>query len=251
MNFHQHGEKMKLFCDCASYNGIKEAAQDKTISGFTTNPTLMKQAGITDYEWFARETIRLLSENRPDTCLSLEVFEESIGEVVRQAKLISSWGDQYNYPVYVKIPVIDSQGNSMIDIIEDVSLSYHIKVNVTAVFTVEQIIDSLSSLSYGAPSIISIFAGRMSDAGYDASHYFKRARIERSNIEGTNNIEFLWASSREAYNYKDAEYAGADIITMTPELIKKVKGFGKSLKQFSIETSKMFYDDAKASGFKI
>jgi len=238
---------LKLYADGADMDGIKKAAADLDISGFTTNPTLMKQAGITDYEGFAKEAIAYLKANRPETCLSLEVFADEPAEILRQARLIDSWGKDAGYSVYVKIPVMHIDGTSTAPIINQLSKE-GIKLNVTAVFTEEQVSEVIDALSDVTPAIVSIFAGRINDAGYDAvdmidgivTEYYKR-----------ENIEFLWASSRQAFSYVEAERCSVDIITMTPDLIKKVKGFGKDLTQFSQETCQMFFNDAAASGFKL
>jgi len=237
---------IKLYADGADMEGIKKAAADLEISGFTTNPTLMKQAGITDYEGFAKEAIEYLKTNRPETCLSLEVFADEPAEILRQARLIDSWGKDADYSVYVKIPVMHTDGNSTAPIINQLS-NEGIKLNVTAVFTFEQVKEIVDALSDVTPAIISIFAGRINDAGYDALSIFDDSFFYNKK----ENIEFLWASSRQAYSYIEAESSNVDIITMTPDLIKKVKGFGKDLTLFSKETCQMFFNDAAASGFKL
>lgn len=239
-------ERLKLFSDGADLKGIIKAAEDLTISGFTTNPTLMKQAGITDYKQFSLDVISHLSKHRPETCLSLEVFADDPDEMYHQARIIDSWGNDFNYSVYVKIPIMTTNGNSTIDLIEKLHTN-KIKINVTAVFTYNQVYPLSDVLTEEVPSIISIFAGRIADAGVDPKILIKKA----AQVKNNPKTEILWASPREAYNYVDAFYSGADIITMTPDLISKVKKFGKDLTEFSKETVQMFYNDALASGYRI
>ena len=242
---------IKLFADGADMDGIIAAANDPNISGFTTNPTLMRAAGVTDYEKFAKQVIKYLSEKRPETNISLEVFADTPAEIMRQARLIDSWGEQQDYPVYVKIPVMHTDGTPTLPIINQLSTE-GIRLNVTAVFTIPQVESILDALERKTPSIISVFAGRIADAGVDPWDILSRSLLYYDAIrEKDDKVEFLWASSREAFNYVQAEKIGCDIITMTPDLIKKVKGFGKDLTQFSQETCQMFYNDALKSGFNI
>jgi transaldolase len=242
---------IKLFADGADMNGIIEASKDKMIKGFTTNPTLMRQAGITDYTSFAKSAISYLAGNRPETNLSLEVFADEPNEIIRQALLIDSWGKEANYDVYVKIPVMHIDGRNTYDLIKGLS-DRGVKLNVTAIFTVNQIKNVINFLNPNTPAIISVFAGRIADAGFDPAPIIAEGFLYYDSVRGTtSNFEFLWASSRQAYAYKEAENAGCDIITMPNDLIKKVKAFGKDLTQFSQETCQMFYDDAIKSGFTI
>jgi transaldolase len=242
---------IKLYADGADMNGIIEASKDKMIKGFTTNPTLMRQAGVTDYTSFAKSAISYLAENRPETNLSLEVFADEPNEIIRQALLIDSWGKEANYDVYVKIPVMHIDGRNTYDLIKGLS-DRGVKLNVTAIFTVNQIKNVINFLNPNTPAIISVFAGRIADAGFDPAPIIAEGFLYYDSVRGTtSNFEFLWASSRQAYAYKEAEKAGCDIITMPNDLIKKVKAFGKNLTQFSMETCKMFYDDAVKSGFTI
>jgi transaldolase len=242
---------IKLFADGADMAGIIDAAKDNMIKGFTTNPTLMRQAGITDYTSFAKSTISYLAQHRPETNLSLEIFADEPSEIIRQARLIDSWGDEGGYDVYVKIPVMHTDGRNTYDIIKQLS-SEGIKLNVTAIFTLEQIKNVINFLNPETKSIISIFAGRIADAGYNAKDIIAEGILYYDSVRGTtSNFEFLWASSRQAYAYREAQDCGCDIITMPNDLIKKVKTFGKDLTQFSRETCQMFYDDAVKSGFKL
>ena len=243
---------IKLFADGADFDGIIEAAKDPNIKGFTTNPTLMRKAGVVYYDEFARKVISYLSHTRPDTCLSLEVFADDAEGMIRQAREIDSWSNEY--PVYVKIPVMNTKGESTEEVIARLS-DEGIKLNVTAVFTVDQVRNIVKNLNRSTPTIISVFAGRIADLGYNPIHIMEEAMsIIDAGLRNYPNktVELLWASPREAYNYIEASEIHCDIITMTPDLIKKVKGFWtKSLEQFSKETVEMFYNDAVASGFKI
>jgi len=238
---------IKLFADGADMNGIIEAAANPNIVGFTTNPTLMRQAGVTDYTSFAKTAIKYLAEQRPGTSLSLEVFADDYENMLKQARIIDSWGEEYNYDVYVKIPVMNTKSSPSYGLISQLA-GEGIKVNVTAVFTTYQVVNVLNNLRNDIPSIVSVFSGRIADAGVDPMPIIEQGIKDR---DENSKIEFLWASTREAYNYKQAEQCGCDIITMTPDLIKKLKNFGKDLNQYSLETVKMFYDDATKSGFTI
>jgi transaldolase len=243
---------MKLFADGADFDGIVEAAKDPEISGFTTNPTLMRKAGVTNYEVFARKTIDYLKNTRPETCLSLEVFADEPEEMIRQARIIDSWSN--GYKVYVKIPVVNTKNVFMGEVIQTLSAE-GIPINVTAVLAKKQVADILSVIDKTTDSIISVFAGRIADLGYDPTiemvDYSDMIHEACRNYEH-RKVELLWASPRQAYNYREAYLAGTDIITMTPDLIKKVKGFKKkTVEQMSLETVQMFYNDAVASGFKI
>jgi transaldolase len=244
---------MKLYADGADFDGIVKASKDPRITGFTTNPTLMAQAGVTDYKAFAHKTLEFLKANRPDTSISFEVFADDHNGMVRQAFEINSWGHQHGYDVYVKIPAYFTNGDDTLDVINELSYN-EIKLNVTAVFTREQVNNIFNNLNKNVPSIISIFAGRIADTGVDPMTIFqdiKALKWLHTNAGIEDKIEYLWASPREIYNYVQAEQAGADIITMTPDLIKKLDNFGKDLNEFSLDTCKMFYNDATKSGFSI
>jgi len=242
---------IKLFADGADMEGIKQAANDPRIVGFTTNPTLMRQAGVTDYEVFANECIDYLASTRPETCLSLEVFDDDLDVMHQQAIKIQSWGAMKKYRVYVKIPVMNTQRVATYDLVQDLS-RLGVNCNVTAVFTKEQIENVAAALDPNVKGIISIFAGRIADAGVDPVGIVRHAVAVLGHVSFVNgNIQTLWASPREPFNFIQAELCGCDIITMTPQLIKKLNTFGKDLTQFSYETVKMFYDDAVKSGFNI
>lgn len=245
---------MKLFADGADFDGIVEAAKDPDITGFTTNPTLMAKAGVVYYDEFARKVISYLSNMRPNTSLSLEVFADDEEGMIEQARKIDSWGREAGYNVYVKIPIMFTNGKYTYNVIRQLN-SEGIRLNVTAVMTKKQVIKTMMCLNNNFVStIISIFAGRIADTGVCPKELFWEVGAYRrlcTSVGLNENVEFLWASPREAYNYNDAKDSGADIITMTPDLIKKVKGFGKNLERFSLETCQMFYNDAVKSGFTI
>jgi len=242
---------IKLFADGADMNGIIEAAANPNILGFTTNPTLMRQAGVTDYTEFANTLIAKLASLRPDTCLSLEVFADNDSDIIRQARLIDSWGKKYSYHVYVKIPIMHTDGTPTYNLIKQLS-DEGISLNVTAVFTLEQIKNAVNNLNTEVPSIVSVFAGRLADIGIDPVNIIVDGIDYCYEYTNHNKCEFLWASSREAFNYIEADGCGCHIITMTPDLIKKVHGFGiKNPTQFSKETCQMFFNDAVASGYTI
>jgi len=240
---------IEIYADGADYKGIMEAAKNDRITGFTTNPTLMKSAGVTDYQKFAVGIIQELVHFRPDTNISLEVFADDTESMYHQAKKIKSWGDAAGYDVFVKIPVMNTKGETNYGLVERLS-NEGVKVNVTAIFTPEQTQNVLGSLNREVPAIVSIFAGRIADAGVDPE--LKMTECMRKNFEYPRpHAKFLWASTREVFNLIQAERVGADIITMTHDQIKKLNNIGKDLTEFSKETVKMFYNDALASGYNI
>lgn len=239
---------IQIYADGADMKGILEAAANPNITGFTTNPTLMKQAGVTNYMEFAHEVISKLAQARPGTNISLEVFADDYEGMKTQAEIIASWGEKYNYDVFVKIPVMNTKGFYNYDLINELS-SNGIKVNVTAVFTPGQIDGVLAALSEETPSILSIFAGRIADASVDPTPIIDYAVRRRAFNE---QPMILWASCREVFNYEQAKAAGCDIITMTFDQIKKLEATrGKSLEIFSQETVQMFFNDAQKSGYTI
>jgi len=240
---------IKLFSDGADERGIMEAANNPKVSGFTTNPTLMRQAGVSDYEGFAKHMIAQLYEKRPETSLSLEVFDDTMEGILAQAKVINSWARDYN--VYVKIPVTNTKGESTAKVVHELS-SLGVKCNVTAVFTLNQAEKIMAALDPTTPSIISVFSGRIADTGKNAVSLTRNiSNIRRQSKYVNHNVEILWASSRQAYAYNEAIEADCDIITMPLDMIKKVDKFGKDLTEFSLDTVKMFYNDALSSGFTI
>lgn len=234
-----------VYADGADYNGIMDAAMNKSIKGFTTNPTLMKAAGITDFSDFAHNIIPRLRDIRPDTNISLEVFADDKPEMLRQAKIIDGWGHKFEYKVYVKIPVMNTQGVYNYDLIKGL-LEDGVNVNVTAVFTKYQTMGILENLDKKTGSlIISIFAGRIADTLRDP----EKVVTECMYVDRDRKAEFLWASCREVFNYTQAYRTGCDIITMTPDQIKKFNLRNKDLEQYSKETVQMFFNDAQKSGF--
>ena len=199
------------------------------VKGFTTNPTLMKKEGVTDYEKWGRE----IAQFAPNHLISMEVIGDNAEEMYRQARIISSWGPN----VLVKIPITNTRGEMMTSLIDRLR---DIRLNVTAVFTLEQV----KALGGLRPEVISVFAGRIHDAGQDASSIVRQ-------IKNYTRSKVLWASPRQVYDIIMADHAGADIITVTPELLVKRKLFGKSLTEFSLETVKMFHNDAQQAGLTL
>jgi transaldolase len=229
----------KIFADGADLDGILRLAEDPMIKGFTTNPTLMWRAGLTDYADFAQ---RLLEQIR-DKPISFEVFADDEAEMRRQAKQLASWGPN----VYVKIPVTTTSGVSMAPLVRELS-EEGVQVNVTALFTTAQVELITAAVADGAPSCISVFAGRIADAGVDPIPIMQRSIDIMS---AAPRSELIWASPREVLNLVQADQVGCHIITMTHDLLAKVKSLGKDLDQFSLETVQMFHRDAAAAGFTL
>ena len=230
---------VKIFADGADKAGMLEMNKNPLISGFTTNPTLMRKAGITDYKAFALDIIKEI----PDKPLSFEVFSDEVEEMYEQAHIIDSWGEN----VYVKIPVTNTKGESMSELV-DLLQAFQIKVNVTAITTLQQVCEIADILGDSKTlSYISIFAGRIADTGVDPLPIMKEA----VKIIKDTNIELIWASPREVFNVYQAEEIGCDIITCTNDIIKKLPLRGKDLTEYSLDTVKLFYNDAKAAGYEI
>ncbi|WP_156286253.1 transaldolase [Oceanivirga salmonicida] len=231
---------IKIYADGAVLNDMLELYKTfPFIKGFTTNPSLMKKAGVTNYKEFAKNVLNEIK----DLPLSFEVFTDNLEEMKKEAEIISSWGEN----VYVKIPITNSKGEYTSEVIEYLT-SKGVKVNVTAILSLRQVEIAVESVKKGTPAIISVFAGRISDSGRDATYYMKESKKICSKKE---NVELLWASPREAYNIVQADEIGVDIITVTKELIIKYSKFGKDLEVISQETVQMFVDDAKKLGYKI
>jgi transaldolase len=230
----------RIFADGADLDGILALAADPRISGFTTNPTLMRKVGLTDYARFAKELLEHITEQP----ISFEVFADEVAEMRRQAREIASWGEN----VYVKIPVTSTTGESMAPLARELSEG-GVKVNVTALFTTAQVELIAAAVSDGAPSYISVFAGRIADAGVDPMPIIARS-VEIMEA-GAPRSELIWASPREILNLVQADEMGCHIITITHDLLKKLEGLGKSLEQYSLETVRMFHDDALAAGFTL
>jgi transaldolase len=236
---HRADLQVKIFADGADLTSIIESSKDPRIAGFTTNPTLLCKAGLSDYEAFAKE---LLVHVEPSP-VSFEVLADQPEEMVRQARVISGWGDN----VYVKIPVSNTRGVSTAQEVRTLSED-GIKVNVTAIFTPRQVEIMSKAVADGAPSNLSIFAGRIADAGADPIPIVKEAVDMTAHLP---SCEMIWASPREVLNAVQADAVGCHIITMTPDLIGKLDLLGKDLEQFSLDTVKMFHDDARAAGLNV
>jgi transaldolase len=243
---------IEIYADGADFEGILKAAENPRVTGFTTNPTLMRQAGITNYENFARSIIDKLAFLRPGTNISLEVFADDTDNMYLQAKKIAEWGKQYNYDVFVKIPVTNTLGEPNYGLIRLLN-EEGVKVNVTAVFTPNQTHNILEHINNpDVPVIISIFSGRVADTLRNPVTWTKQCIGEANNKPAEfDKIKFLWASCREIYHLQMADEAGCHIITMLHDQIKKLNLQGKNLTDFSKETVQMFYNDAKASGYRI
>jgi transaldolase len=231
--------RIKLFADGADRQGILEMYRNPAVAGFTTNPTLMRKAGITDYRSFAKS---ILAEIR-DRPISFEVFADEFPEMERQAREIGSWGDN----VYVKIPVTNTKREPSYELIRRLA-NAGVKLNVTALLTLDQVRAVGDALKNGAPSVVSVFAGRIADTGVDPVPLMAEAL---QILKGAKDAELLWASPREVLNVYQADEVGCHIITATNDLIKKLSFNGKDLSDFSLETVQMFYDDAKAAGFTL
>ena len=230
---------VKLFADGADKDGMLEMVANPLISGFTTNPTLMKVAGITDYKSFAQDILTYIK----DKPISFEVFSDDIDEMESQALEIASWGKNVN----VKIPITNTKAESCKDLIGTLS-SKGVKINVTAMMTVDQVKTVLPGLASGAGGYVSVFAGRIADAGIDPLPMMKNVMDLLADV---HNVELIWASPRELYNVVQANSIGCHIITATNNILKKLPTLGKDLDQFSLETVKMFYDDATEAGYSI
>lgn len=230
---------IKLFADGADLDGIVEMYADPRIKGFTTNPTLMRKAGIADYESFGRQVLAAV----PDRPVSLEVFADEFDEIEAQARVIASWGNNVN----VKIPVTNTRGEFSGPVIKRLSDS-GICINVTAIMTAAQVEKIAACLSAEVPAIVSVFAGRIADTGMDPIPMMTECvQI----LESKPQAELLWASPRELLNIFQADACGCHIITATTDILKKLASAGKDLNVFSLETVKMFYDDAASAGYSI
>lgn len=232
--------KIKIFLDGADRTTMLEMAKNSLVSGFTTNPTLMKKAGVKDYKAYCLDILKEI----PDKPISFEVFADEFNEMKRQAMLIKEWGKH----VYVKIPVMNSLAKPAYDLVHELS-HQGVKLNVTAIYTLEQVRNVCHALKGGAPSIVSIFAGRTADVGHDPIPIMQGAAEVCHSTD--KNIELLWASTREAFNIIQAEKVGCQIITAPADLIRKVPGFGKDLMEVSLDTVKTFKKDAESAGFTL
>jgi transaldolase len=231
--------RVKIFADGADYEGMAKMYANPLIKGFTTNPTLMRKAGITDYESFARRVLARI----PDRPISFEVFADDPALMVQQAKIIASWGQNVN----VKIPVTNTKGVFTGPVIEELSQA-GITVNVTAVMTLNQVRQITDAIAPGAPAIISVFAGRIADTGRDPVPDM----IEALKVMSVRpEAELIWASPRELLNVFQADAIGCHIITVTNDVLAKLSFVGKDLDEYSLETVEMFHRDATGAGFSI
>ena len=231
--------KIKIFCDIADFKTIKFYNNKSLVDGFTTNPSLMRLAGAKNYKDYSLKILKICKK-KP---ISFEVFADNFNDMLDQAYEINSWGKN----VYVKIPVVNSKGIFTGKVIKELS-NKGIKLNITAVYTFDQTKKIYKSLNKKTKSIISIFAGRMGDKGKDPIPIFKKSIYL---TKKTKNIEILWASTREAYNYTQAKQLNCDIITMPPKVINQIDNFGKSFKSMTIDTVKSFLSDSKKSKFSL
>lgn len=232
--------KVKLFTDCADKAQIVEMAKHIWIAGFTTNPSLLKKAGVSDYEAYARELVAAV----PDRHISFEVFSDDIPEMVAQAHVIAGWGKN----VYVKLPVTNTRGESLFDAAR--ALSHDgVNINMTAIFTGEQVARALEALDGGAPACVSVFAGRLADFGIDYRPIMQDA-VARA--RKTRNIEIIWASTREVFNVVEADAMGCHIITAPADVLKKLPSLGtQTAAELSLAAVKAFREDAIAAGLRL
>jgi transaldolase len=231
--------RIKVFADGADIAGIRKLADDPLIAGITTNPTLMRKAGIEDYEQFAAELLECV----PDRPISFEVFSDDFAEMERQALKISSWADN----IFVKVPITNTQGASSLDLVSRLSHE-GVKLNVTALMTGKQVEGSAAALEGGTPAYVSVFAGRIADAGVDPEPIMVAALDTLRPLPG---VELIWASPREVLNIVQADRIGCHIITLTHDLLAKLHLLGRDLDEFSLDTVRMFHRDACAAGFSL
>ena len=231
--------KIKIFCDIAELSQIKKFNKKKIVKGFTTNPSLMRKAGAKDYKSYSKKILKVCN-NKP---VSLEVFADEYKDMKKQALQINTWAKN----VYVKVPVSNSKGKFMGKIIKELN-SKNIKLNITAIYSAKQTEQILKLINKKTKVIISIFAGRAGDTGIDPVPEFKKSI---SLARKFKNVEILWASVREPYNYTQAKQLGCHIITAPPSIIEKIENFGKSFNQLTVETVKAFLNDSNKSKFKI
>ena len=231
--------KTKIFCDIADISSIKKFNNKPIVKGFTTNPSLMRKAGAKDYKSYSKEILKVC-RNKP---ISFEVFADDQKSMIEQGEKINTWGKN----IYVKVPVVNSKNKFSGKVIKELN-SKNIKLNITAVYTAKQTAKILKVINKKTKVIISIFAGRAGDTGKDPIPEFVKSIKLAKNYK---NVEILWASVREPYNYLQAKQLGCHIITIPPAVIEKIEKFGKSFNQLTIETVKAFLVDSKKSNFKI
>jgi transaldolase len=232
--------KVKLFTDGADKAQILEMAKQRWIAGFTTNPSLLKKAGVTNYEAYGRDIVAAV----PDRPISFEVFSDDIPEMVAQGRVIASWGPN----VYVKLPVTTTRGETLYDAVRALSRD-GIKINLTAIFASEQVARGVDALAGGAPAVVSVFAGRLADLGYDYRPVMQDA-VARA--RKTPNVEIIWASTREAYNVIEADQMGCHIITAPADVLKKLPALGTATPaELSLGAVRAFREDALSAGLTL
>lgn len=232
--------KVKLFTDGADKAQIVEMAKNRWIAGFTTNPSLLKKAGVKDYAGYARDLVAAV----PDRHISFEVFSDDIPEMVAQARVISSWGKN----VYTKLPVSTTRGETLFEAVRALARE-GVKINLTAIFTDEQVARGVEALAGGAPSVVSVFAGRMADLGID---YRPVVRDAVARARQTPNVEIIWASTREVFNVVEADQMGCHIITAPADILKKLPALGtKTGADLALDAVKAFREDALAAGLQL
>ena len=231
--------KVKIFADGADKAGMLEMYAKPYIKGLTTNPTLMRKAGLTDYRAFAKDILKAI----PDKPISFEVFSDEFADMERQAMEIAGWGNS----VYVKIPVTNTKREPSYDLVRKLA-KRKVKINVTAIMTLAQVKDVVAALDPATPSYVSVFAGRIADTGRDpVPHMAEAVKLLKINPKA----ELIWASPRELLNVFQADAIGCHIITVTNDILKKLSLVGFDLDEYSLDTVKMFYNDAVAAGFKL
>lgn len=231
--------KVKIFADGADKPGMLELYRNPLIRGFTTNPTLMRKAGISDYRAFAHDILRAI----PDRPISFEVFADEFAEMERQALEIASWGDY----VYVKVPITNTRGEPSYDLVRRL-VRAGVRLNITALMTLDQVRDISACLSEGPSCYVSVFAGRIADTGRDPIPLMAEAVKW---LRPYPNLELIWASPRELLNIFHADAVGCHIITVTHDVLKKLPLVGKDLREYSLDTVKMFYDDGQKAGYTL
>ncbi len=231
--------KIEIYADGADLNDMLTALKQPYIKGFTTNPTLMRKAGVTDYEGFARKVLKDIK----DLPISFEVFSDEFDEMEKQAHRINSWGKN----VFVKIPITNTRGESACPLVKRLAKA-GVKLNVTAILTVQQVKDVAAALEKDVPAVVSVFAGRIADTGRDPLPIMKESL---QILKSLPKAKLLWASPRELLNLVQADEMGCQVITVTLDILKKLPMIGKDLAELSLDTVKMFYDDAKKAGFSL
>ncbi|MBI5975694.1 transaldolase [Staphylococcus canis] len=230
---------VKVFADGADIEQMKKAYQNKEVDGFTTNPSLMAKAGVQDYKQFAKEVVEAI----PDASISFEVFGDDMETMEKEAEIIQQFGEN----IFVKIPIVNTKGESMIPLIKSLSAK-DVKLNVTAVYTIEQVKEITEAVKEGVETYVSVFAGRIADTGVDPLPLMKEAVDVTHSKKG---VQLLWASCRELFNVIQADEIGADIITCPADVVKKVPNIGRDINELSVDTVKGFAKDIQSSGLSI